>query len=371
MMWLSRTQPPPLIGCEVGARQVRLAQLRPRGGGFDLLTEHRAIPAPGSMDDGQRGDAIAAALREALRDGGFTGREAVMCLPNDALTLQTLRLAVMPEGDLLAASQWKAASELGVKAEQIKSQILTSSRITEGAKNKLEVVVVSATITLLEAHVRAASSAGLRVRAIDASTCAIARCLTGAACGAPASPPQLIFELGEASATLAIAGRGDLSFIRPVGGGIEQMQRLLANRLGLTDSEGLEMCRLLRRGEETGDWPSRQITPDRARAALGDAARLYARDLAREVSLSLSYYEESLGGTVPEIAVIAGGEDLPEEARSALSLQTGVGFGPVESLPTECWQASPGAMVAGCGAWLASIGLSQYAQPLGAVEEAA
>lgn len=368
MMWFRRSQQP-LIGCEIDARCVRLAQLRRQGGRVVLLAASRPVPAPGSVADMERSAAVSAAIREMLRDGDFAGREAVTCLPNDAVILRTLRLANMPDADLLAAVQWKAAAELRLTAEQVKSQILTSNAISEAGKRKHEVVAVTATLDQLDQHVRTVTEAGLHIHAIDSSTCAIARRLTSAACGAPASPPQLVLELREASATLAIAARGDILFVRPVGGGMEQMERLLGNRLGLPAADAAAVHRLLRQGNDA-DWPLKQAPADRARLALGDAARMYARDLAREISLSLSYFEEALDGEVPDAAVVVSAEELPEEARSALALQTGVQFLAAEA-PAAQWQSPPEVSCCACGAWLTSVGLSQYAEASGAQKEAA
>lgn len=366
-MWFRRSRQP-LIGCEIDARCVRLAQMQRRGGQTRIAAASRPIPAAGSICDEDRAAEIVAAIREAGRNGGFIGREAVTCLPNDALMLRTLRLANMPEAELLAAVQWKAAAELGLTADQVKSQILTSNTVTEGSKQKREVVAVTARIAQLDQHVRIMTEAGLHVRAIDSSTCAIARRLTGALCGAPASPPQVVLELREASATLAIVARGDILFVRPVGGGVEQMERLLANRLGLSGAEAAEVLLALRR--ETGEWPLKQTPADRVRAALAEAARMYARDLAREISLSLSYYEEALSGEVPDAAVIVSADALPEEGRAALAQQTGVSFQLAETAGTP-WNSPPEVTTCVSGAWLTSVGLSQYDEAPAAQKEAA
>src|SRR6185295_14121745 len=81
--------------------------------------------------------AVAAAiplLRQALSRGKFRGRRAVLCLPDDCLIFRTLRLAEMPEPELLSAVQWKMATELSLEPSQLICQIVALNPVTESTR---------------------------------------------------------------------------------------------------------------------------------------------------------------------------------------------------------------------------------------------
>lgn len=359
------------IGCDIGARHVRLAQVQvpassepPR-----ILVVEREMPTlPETAPEYPA--AVADVLREMRDAAPFTGSRVVSCLPAGNLYYRTMRLAPMPPEELPFAAHWKAAAELSLKPEAFKSGVLNFGSIREGEKQKIEALVLGATVEQLERHVSLLSGAGLRPMAIDASICAVARCLGSDLCGADAGSAQrrVVLELRDDTAMLAVTAGSDLAFARPVGAGLGQLDQLLGNLLEMTPDEARALQAAVAAAGAVGDaapqpsdWKYTKLTVARAAESIADASRMYGRELAREVALSMHHYASAFAMAAPESGTVICDRAMDTAALEAVTVQSGIDFALFSGGDRPAWaQAATVAGRGGPGLWAAAVGLSLH-----------
>ena len=358
--WL---HPAPPIGCEVDDRCVRLAQVR--GDALVVAALPLDADAAAALAGGKppHGAAVARDIARLLRAAGFRGRRVVSCLPPEQMKCRTLHLAPMPPGDLLQAAHWKASTELGLKAERFKCDVVRFGAITDGGKPREEVMAIGADVEALERHAALLADAGLEPVAIDYATCALARGLSHAAVIEHNGPVPLL-QLTEAGAAFVVVQAGAVRFVRGLGAGLGRVDALAAGLLDVRPEQVLDLRAALaaRAGEPiAGAWPVHGCTEERARLAFADAWRLYGRELARDVSLSARYYTGAFDAGLAESGLVVGPRRVGAEALDVLAETSGITFAPMEHLPRPEWQSAVSALSGGdAGAWLAAIGLSLY-----------
>jgi hypothetical protein len=361
--WL---HPAPPIGCEVDDRCVRLAQVQGDAlvaAALPLDAEVAAALLAGGKPP--HGAAVARDIARVVRAAGFRGRRVVSCMPHEQMKCRTLHLAPMPPGELLQAAHWKAATELGLKADRFKCDVIRLRAVTDGGKPREEVMAIGADLEALERHAALLADAGLEPVAIDYATCALARGLSRAAAAAtePDAPVPLL-QLTEASAVFVVVRAGEVRFVRGLGAGLGRVDVLAAGLLDVRPEQVLDLRAALAApagGPLAGAWPVHGCAEDRARLAFDDAWRLYGRELARDVSLSARYYTGAFDAGLAESGLVVGPRRVGVEALDVLTETSGITFAPLEHLSRPEWQSAISAVSGGdAGAWLAAIGLALY-----------
>src|SRR3954468_17571970 len=145
-------QNPPL-GCAFGSDCFHLAGQRvgeAGGGEFNLQEGRLTHVSDGNLLDI---DASSAAVKAAVRATGPARASAILALrsqpaflsvPSHLLHFRTIRLAQMPDAELLSATHWKITEETGVDPQDSTSQIVTAWAVEESGKQKTEVLAVVA-----------------------------------------------------------------------------------------------------------------------------------------------------------------------------------------------------------------------------------
>ncbi len=391
------------IGCAMGEKVVRLAQLRPAGGGgFSIVRSSAPIQMPevqaGSAGQGEPREAwraaAAAAMKQAFTGAGFTGCQTVSCLPPMQMHYRHLRLAPMPDGELASAVQHRAARELDGKVERVRAEYFDVGQVVESGKRRREVVAVAAAGADVDAHVAMLEAVGLHPIAIDAEPAALARCLLngqGGACGdddATASSaveqtrgagaarlpltshgtaPTLIIDLAASSANLTIACEGMPRFIRSLPGGRMRILELTGDRVEL-DAHRQAMLMATLEGEcptgsLMGTAESDASLDQQAGEALQEAAVLYASELSHGVSLCLHYLNQArLTAFQARRGCIVGGGTLQDALVQALDRASNIEFHPVGDLlsPMVADLASSEGGDGISDVWLLPVGLALY-----------
>ncbi len=363
-MWNNRFNNTETIGCDSSAGFLRLAQVQGLDAGMPrLIVAERELPQMANDDNVDAG-AIGGMLRDMLRAAPFRGARVVSCLPPRSMQYKTMRLAPMPEHELTQAAHWKAAAELGLKPDALKSAVLISGTIREGAKSKTEALVVAAAIAELDRHLAALQGGGLKPVAIDASVCALARCLGNSDLwGADVPPQRVVLELRQDAAMLAVVGGAELAFARPVGEGLAQLDQMLGDLLEVPPAQAhtLYLAGMAASPTATDEEIAPGFTASRVREAIADGSRMYGRELARHVALSMHYYATTFTAAPPEIGTVVSDRAIDAAALEAVTVQSGIDFTVFDaggtSLGAQLQAELPGAEL---GAWATAIGLSLY-----------
>ncbi|MDQ3441284.1 MAG: pilus assembly protein PilM [Planctomycetota bacterium] len=364
-MWNTWFNSGETIGCDGGGGYLRLAQVQGmRQGRPRLVVAERELPQLPDEDPGYAA-AVGNLLRDMVRSAPFRGARIVSCLPARAMHHRTMRLAPMPEQELPQAAHWKAAAELGIKPDALKSAVLISATIREGAKQKTEALVVAAPIEELDRHLAILQRAALKPVAIDASVCAVARCLgSDELWGADVPPQRVILELRQDATMLAVVGGTELAFARPVGEGLALLDQMLGDLLEVpaVEAHKLYLAGLAAPAADAGDH---ELAPgfvaSRVREAIADASRMYGRELARQVALSMHYYATTFAAAPPEIGTVVSDRAIDAAGLEAVTVQSGIDFTVFDvsgtAVGAQLQAELPGAEL---GAWAAAIGLSLY-----------
>jgi Tfp pilus assembly PilM family ATPase len=382
--WLNRAEP---IGCHIGGGRVRLAQVQASSSdGPRIVAAERPLPDAGASDNHGTYDpaAVGALLRDMIRSAPFRGSRVVTCPPPGAARYATMRLAPMPATDLAHAAHWKLASDLGIGTADFKSAVLNVVEVRDAGKQKTEAMVVSAPLADLDRHVEAVAAAGLEHVAIDDPACAISRCIgipIGATGVGAAADPRVALDLRDEEAFLAIATGADLSFVRPVGPGLAQLNKMLADLLEITPAEALELqarvLAVVRIGGGGDDvsrpakWPF-AVSFQRAREAIADASRMYGRELARQVALAMYYYSTAATAAAPGTGVVVSDRTIDPAVLEAVTVQSGIDLAAFNPAGPGAWTSllagEPGRDPA---TWATAVGLSLYESAPPTAKEAA
>ena len=381
--WLTRAEP---IGCHICGGHVRLAQAQglSASGGPRIVVAEQSLPGGADGDGAAYDAAVAGLVREMLGSGGFRGRRVVSCAPPGAARYVTMRLAPMPPAELANAAHWKLASDLGTGTGAFRSAVLNVVEVRDGGKQKTEALVVSATLEQLERHAAIFAAAGLEHVAIDDPACAAAR-YTGLVgeTGAPAAANgdrRVVLELREEEAILTVVSGADLAFVRPVGPGLSQLDKTLADLLEVTPAEALALhARALdavRTGGGGGDDEAARpanwafaVPFARAREAIADASRMYGRELARQVALAMYYYSTTAApAAAPEAGVVVGDRSVDAAVLEPVTVQSGLDLSTFDPGANAAWAALAGR---DASTWATAVGLSLYEHELPRAKEVA
>lgn len=362
------------IGCDISAGHVRLAQVqgldtgRPR-----LVVAERELPEL-AEDDPQQPRAVAGLLRDMLRAAPFRGTRVASCLPPRSLHYKTMRLAPMPANELPQAIHWKAAAELSLKPDAMKSAVLVSGTIREGSKPKIEALIVAAAVTELDRHLGLLQRAGIKPIAIDVPVCAAARCLGNAQLWNVDVPQRVFLDLRQDAAMLAVVGGVELAFARPVGEGLAKLDQTIGELLEVNPARAHQLYAATITIDPAA--PDAEVAPgfmtSRVRDAIADGSRMYGRELARQVALSMHHYANAFNAAPPEIGTIVSERAIDLAGLEAVTVQSGIDFTPFDAgdapIGAQLQAELPGAEV---GAWTTVIGLSLYEYGLSGAREAA
>ena len=378
-MWNTLFKSGETIGCDGSGGYLRLAQVQGmRQGQPRLVVAEREMPQLAEEDPGYAA-AVGGLLRDMVRSAPFSGARVVSCLAGGAIHYRTMRLAPMPDAELPQAAHWKAAAELSMKPDALKSAVLLSATIREGAKQKIEALVVAAAVEELNRHVAVLQRAALKPVAIDASVCAVARCLgNDELWGADVPAQRVILELRQDATMLAVVGGTELAFARPVGDGLKLLDQMLGDLLEVPPAEAhkLYLAGMASASTDAAGAADAELAPgfmgSRVREAIADASRMYGRELARQVALSMHYYATTFSAAPPEIGTVVSDRAMDAAGLEAVAVQSGIDFTAFDvggtALGAQLLAEMPGAEM---GAWAAAIGLSLYEHGLDGSRRAA
>jgi Tfp pilus assembly PilM family ATPase len=361
MRWLFKQDRP--LGCAFGRERFHLAGPRAADpcNEFSLQEGRLSHDTAGNvLDIEASSDAVAAAVRAVVppRAGmSFPGRSqrVFLSVPSHLLQFRTIRLARMPEAELSSATHWKIAEETGMDPQESTSQVVTAWPVDESGKQKTEVLAVAAKNADLQPYLDIAEKAGLTVAAIDLASRAICRSLwrtTAASGAATGQSDQLLLLLEEDFATLTIGSRGGIRYMRILQAGLARLGQVQKQLNGESPANG--------NSAKPASGSSETSAGDRQK----QAESIYSRELSREISLAVRYFEETVRTGAPDRgAIIAAG--FCDSATASLSNLTSIEFHTAEAPPGAA--ASPDDPPS---RWHAPIGLCLYEQDHGAAQSA-
>ncbi len=286
------------IGVDIGARRIKLLQLRRVADGWSIIAAScRELPANAA----EHRQATVETLRAAVSDAPFEGVRAVSCLQSGDMATKSLRLPKLAGAELERAIAWEAPERLGVDPESVRLQYFSAGEVRQGEELRQEVIVMAAANSVVDAHLNLLLDAGLKPAAIDVGPAALARWRQ--AQPGCSSAPEAVLDIGHACSNVMIMRGGEVVFFKPIELGGRRFDEDLAARLDLTPEEA---HRLRWRGESTSDPSEAPLSGDQ-KHAISQSRQELGTELAREVALCLRYFSITFRGVRPEKLTIVGG----------------------------------------------------------------
>jgi|DewCreStandDraft_4_1066084.scaffolds.fasta_scaffold10006_2 type IV pilus assembly protein PilM len=307
--WLTARRTGP-IGIDLGSRSIKLVQL---SGDRSRLIEASRVelpPLPDSATPQEQADRLAEALGRGLKDRAFRGRDAVVCLGERQLFVQSFRVAKQtgPQLDRLVAQE--AAGRVPFPLAEAELRYLEASDVRQGDQTLREVIVFAAQRTLIQQVLDVIEAARLRPVAVDVEAAALARSYAAQYRREEDRQARaLLVHVGH-SRTLALVAQGDdLLFVKPIEIGGQHFDLAVARFLKMDLNEAI----LLRRHH--GDRRAEDQDPEVARS-LADALRSTLERLASELAMCIRYHSVTFRGQPLVRLVLSGGEATPALAES-------------------------------------------------------
>jgi type IV pilus assembly protein PilM len=312
------------VGLDIGTDHVRLAQVKPAAAMFNLQT-YGVVGVPmGAVVEGEivDVDAVAASIKELLRQTGVRGANAAIGVSNQKVVVRLIDLPYMERAELEGAIQYQAQDYIPIPVEDaiLDFQII-GDYMTPADEHMMEVLLVAAQRDMIGNAVAAVEQAGLKLQQIDVTSFAIVRGLLGVTQSVlPDDSEQSgdatgIIHMSSGLTNIAVVEKGVPRFTRVSALAGNEFTQAIANALNLTfdEAEDLKLRVGLPGMEQHGgmvDLPE-GIDPQRAQMAQDALEREVSKFIA-EVRRSLDYYltQASQVRTIRRILLTGSGSQL-------------------------------------------------------------
>lgn len=323
---LFKRLPAPLLGVDISTSSVKLVELgRQRDGG--LVLERCALePLPaGCILDGsiEQFDAVADALRRALRHSGSRTRDAALALPSSAVI--TKKITVPPglaESELQAQVEAEASQYIPFALDEVSLDYCVIGP-GEDPSADLDVLIAASRRERVQDRQGLAEAAGLKPVILDIESFAVRRAatrllpaLTATADAADAADPPMValFEVGAHSTGMQVLRGDDVLYDRDQAFGGAELTQQIARVYGWPSEEAEQRKR-------RGDLP-----PDYAAAVL----RPFVSDMAQDIARALQFFFTSTPYHRVDGVMLAGGSAALPGLVEAVSRLTSFACRPVD-----------------------------------------
>ncbi len=231
------------IGLEIGEAFLRMVQLEKFGGGWKIAHQVRVERSFDEEEKEEGGLIPAGVLREALKKGGFSGKDVVSSMPQELLDILPLKLSLVKEESLEDAVVREAKSFLSYDLNQAVLDYLVVREESFGTERRrnLKVLLIAAKRADVEAHLSLLKQCGLRPVAIEIPACALARIFRMA--DEPAGRNSLIVNLKEQSTSLTVLCNGRVLLDRNIAWGSDMLQSRLSDQLQLDPRKAMDLLK--------------------------------------------------------------------------------------------------------------------------------
>jgi type IV pilus assembly protein PilM len=337
------------LGIDIGSHSIKVVELRTSARGSEL-TATAATPIP---PDSREVKALAAQLRQLLRDQGITTNQAVVNVGGPGVAVRRLTIPVVPEAEIPGAIRWQAQKSFPFPLEDALVALQILSRSEGGGQDTLELLVVAATREAVLEKVAVLQQAGLNCLGVMGEAHAWAQTWQkGGVAGEEGQGAQAVVDLGAAKTDIHVFQGGILQFSREISTSANTLTETISGVIGGGESQvelNSAQAEALKHQYGIPAEGDQNITPEGiALSALGVRMRPVLEKLETEISRSLDYYRYQHEGEPITRLLLAGGGcqlkgiqssfgewfDLEVEYLDPLASLLGEGEGAVPNLPS-------------------------------------
>lgn len=283
---------PTRIGVDIGATQVRMAQVDMRHGRAPRLLRHGSADLkPGAVRDGMVIDesAVEEALGELWRAHRPRSSDVIIGIGSEHTYVRELTVADAPADELRSSLRYVADELLPVSAEDCVLDFQPYGR----RGTELEGLLVAAPEEVVNSLISAVEAAKLRVVGVDLNAFALVRALLR---DERSRGTTALIDVGATLTQVVISQYLAPRLVRFVRFGGNDLTTALKQRLGLTDEQADAV---------------KMRGPSGESAAVQAVFADHARVLVEAVSQSIGYHEQAGGAPVERIVLSGRASRLP------------------------------------------------------------
>jgi len=302
--WLPRRRYSP-IGIDIGARSIKLVQL---SGDRSRLVEAARVELPAMPEQAtpeEQAERTIEALTKGLNDREFHGREAVCCLSDRQLFLQSLRVAKQngPQLDRLVAQE--VSGRMPFPIDEAELRFVEAADVRQGDQTLREVIVFAVQLTTLQQALAVVEKARLRPIAVDVEPAALVRSYAAQfRRDDDRQARSLLVHIGYSRTAALVAQADELLFVKYIDVGGQHFDLAVGRHLKMDLHEAIALRK------HNGDRRVEQQDPEVARS-VAEAMRPVMERLTSELAMCVRYHSVTFRGQPIVRMVISGGEATP------------------------------------------------------------
>jgi len=293
------------IGIDVGTRSVKLVQLT---GDRSKLVDAARVDLPQIAENAtpqQHAARITEALVKGLEGRAFRGREAVVCLSDKQLFLQSVRVPKQTGEQLDRAVAQEAAGRLPFGVDEAEIRYLEAADVRQGDSILREVIVFACQRSILAQSLAILEQAHLQPVGVDVEPAALVRSYASQyRRDEDRTSRALVVQMGYTRTAATIAQGSDLLFVKYIDIGGQHLDAAVARHLKMELPEAAALRR------HSGDRRADMQDPEVAQS-VAVATRPVLERLATELAMCVRYHSVTFRGQPIVRLVLGGGEATP------------------------------------------------------------
>jgi len=288
-----------LVGLDIGSHTIKAIEFTEARDSITLTAFGRAVIEP------ERGeDAVAEAVKEALRDGGIKTKEVATAVCGRSVIVRYISMVPMSDEELRSALRFEADKYIPFDVDEV---VLSCQRLEgepesetadEGDEKEMKVLLVAVKRGLIDDHVALLMKLGLLPRVIDVDSFAAGNAFELRTMYSPRVEDDDrvvgLIDIGASKTSINILRGTTSHFSREIYLAGNDFTEAVARRFGVETEEAEQI----------------KIDPQDKAQEVEEAVLPVIDDLANEVHLSFDYYENQYDRQVEEIYLSGGGAAL-------------------------------------------------------------
>lgn len=288
------------FGLDIGARGMRLVQLKPSGGKPSLVTYTSVeMPEGLSQSDSATDRAnVSAIIKQLVKSSRVGTKKVVASLPGNRIYSTVVKVPKLSASELASAIKWQAEQYLPVALDEVKLDWSLLPTEKGATTNEMEVWLVAAPIGVIEKYTDILDKADLEVLALEINPLAVARALVP-----PGAPTVAIVDIGALNTDIVVVHNNVVYLSRSVQTGGDTLTRAVAKGLGLEAGQAEQFK------QKFG------LTQDKLEGQVYKAIRPIVDSVIEEIKRSIKFFEEQKNTAQVSRVILTGGTAaLPELA---------------------------------------------------------
>jgi type IV pilus assembly protein PilM len=286
----------------MGARALKLVQF---AGDRSQLIDASRVELPPLVENAtpaQQAERLVEGLRRGLKDREFRGKDAVLCLGDRQLFLQSLRVPKQPGTTLDRVVAQEAAGRIPFGVDEAEVRYLEAADVRQGDQTLREVIVFAVQRSLLAQSLSIVEQARLKPVAVDVEPAALVRSYAAQyRRDDDRSARSLLVHVGYSRTAALIAQGEELLFVKYIELGGQHFDLAVGRHLkmDLHEAVALRKHHADRRADRQDPEVARSVT---------EALRPVVERLAGELAMCVRYHSVTFRGQPIVRMVLSGGE---------------------------------------------------------------